>query len=401
MTAGMGLRTVGQAAVFLIVARVLGVEAYGAYSAVLALAMTLGGFGGLGASVIMLRETARDAEAFADSWGRTLAALLVTAPPLLIFYFLLAWGLLPGQIDWIAITCIGVAEILFAPITLAAVQAYQGHERIGRAARMVLVPILPRLAVALLLPFALLLPLSARLPVWGVAYLLASTVSAGYALRLLHNDFGLHIELNWTGLPRAVHEGWPFSVGGAALKIYADIDKIMLARLATLEVTGAYSAAYRVVDMAGVPLLSFLTAATPRFFRAGGEGVRGAARYALRTLPLPFFYALVSAILLYALAGWLPFVLGPQFVSAVDVLRWLAWLPVLTLVRMFLQFVVIGSDWQHAAMRVLLLGAALNIALNLWLIPWLSWRGAVLATYAAELTMAVLFVGSLILAAKR
>ncbi len=44
MTAGMGLRTLAQAAVFLIVARVLGVADYGAYSAVLALAITLGGF---------------------------------------------------------------------------------------------------------------------------------------------------------------------------------------------------------------------------------------------------------------------------------------------------------------------------------------------------------------------
>jgi O-antigen/teichoic acid export membrane protein len=31
----------------------------------------------------------------------------------------------------------------------------------------------------------------------------------------------------------------------------------------------------------------------------------------------------------------------------------------------------------------------LNIALNLWLIPIWSWRGAVTATYAAEMTMAL------------
>lgn len=59
MTVGMDFRTLGQGAVFLIVARVLGVSDYGAYSATLALAMTLGGFSGFGASIIMLRETSR------------------------------------------------------------------------------------------------------------------------------------------------------------------------------------------------------------------------------------------------------------------------------------------------------------------------------------------------------
>ncbi|MEJ2631633.1 MAG: oligosaccharide flippase family protein [Acidihalobacter sp.] len=293
MTAGLGLRTVAQGVVFLIVARVLGVELYGAYAAVLALAMAVGVFGGVGVPMIMLRDTARDPAVFAESWGRTLAALLVTVPILFATYLLLAWVILPNRIGWVATICIGAAEILSAPLTLAAVRAYQGHERIGRAARMVLAPILPRLAVALILPLALLLPASARLSVWAAAYLLAAAVSTSYALWLLRHDFGLGVELSWHGLARAAREGWPFSVGGAAQKVYIDIDKIMLARLATWEVAGAYSAAYRVVDMARVPLMSFFSAASSRFFRAGQGGMSSAARYALRVLPLPLVYALV------------------------------------------------------------------------------------------------------------
>ncbi|MEJ2714437.1 MAG: oligosaccharide flippase family protein [Acidihalobacter sp.] len=240
MTAGLGLRTVAQGVVFLIVARVLGVELYGAYAAVLALAMAVGVFGGVGVPMIMLRDTARDPAVFAESWGRTLAALLVTVPILFATYLLLAWVILPNRIGWVATICIGAAEILSAPLTLAAVRAYQGHERIGRAARMVLAPILPRLAVALILPLALLLPASARLSVWAAAYLLAAAVSTSYALWLLRHDFGLGVELSWHGLARAAREGWPFSVGGAAQKVYIDIDKIMLARLATWEVAGCH-----------------------------------------------------------------------------------------------------------------------------------------------------------------
>jgi len=385
MTAGFGLRTLGQAVVFLVVARVLGVEAYGAYSAVLALAMTLGGFTGLGASVIMLRDTARDPGVFAESWGRTLAAWLLTAPVLFAVYLLLTWLILPEGTGWVAVVCMGAAEILLAPLTLGAAQAYQGHERMGRAARIVLVPIMPRLAAAAILPLILFIAPSARLSVWTVLYLLATAIATIYTLGLLHRDFGLRMAFHWRGLAPFLHEGGPFAVGGAAQKVYVDIDKIMLARLTTLEITGAYSVAYRVVDMANVPLMSFFAAAAPRFFRAGGEGARGAARYAWQMLPLPLLYALAVSVSLYLLAGLLPWLLGPGFAPAVEVLRWLAWLPLLTTPRRFMQMALNACGRQRMTVGLIAIGATLNLGFNLWLIPLWGWPGAAAATYAAEL----------------
>jgi len=387
MTAGMGLRIAGQAIVFLIVARLLGVKGYGAYSAVLALAMTLAGFSGLGASMIMLRDTSRNTAMFAVCWGRTLGALLITAPPLLAIYFLLAWAILPDQITWVVIVCIGAAEILFGPVALAVVQAYQGHERMARAARIVLVPVLPRVGAAITLAFALQLPESARLPVWAAAYLICAAASTGYALWLLRRDFGADLKVCWKGLGQALCDGWPFAAGGAAQKVYVDIDKLMLSRLVSLEAAGAYSAAYRVVDMACVPLMSFFSAAAPRFFRAGHDGVDSAARYALRVLPLPMLYTLAVGFAFYSLAGLLPWLLGETFAPSVGALRWLAWLPLFTVPRRLIQTAFGASGRQRNSLLVLACGAVLNLGLNLWMIPLWGWWGAVLATYAAEFVM--------------
>ena len=60
MTAGMGLRTLAQAVVFLIVARVLGVADYGAYAAVLALSTVFGCFSGWGTQTLMVRDVSRN-----------------------------------------------------------------------------------------------------------------------------------------------------------------------------------------------------------------------------------------------------------------------------------------------------------------------------------------------------
>jgi O-antigen/teichoic acid export membrane protein len=397
MTVGMGLRTLAQAGVFLIVARVLGIEAYGAYAAVLALAGGLGSFAGFGVSVLMLRDTARDADVFAAAWGRTLAALALTAPVLFLAYGLTAWAVLPAGISRGVVALIGAAELVFAPLASTAIQAYQGHERIGRAARLVLAPVLPRLAAAILLaPIALLIAPGARLQIWSALYALAAFGAAGYALFLVRRDLGAGFRPVLNGLRPALREGWTFAVGGAALKLHADIDKTLLARLSTLEAAGAYSVAYRVADMTMVPLYSLLAAAVPRVFRAGEQGVHHAGRYALRLFPLPLAYTAAVGGVLYFIAGWLPWVLGPGFAPAVEALRWLAWLPLISLPRLFLQVTLIGGDRQGVLAVALSIGGVLNILLNLWAIPRWGWQGAVGATYVAEIVMSGILILSIL-----
>jgi O-antigen/teichoic acid export membrane protein len=142
MTAAMGLRTIAQAIVFLIVARVLGVEAYGAYAAVLTIAGALGNFAGSGTQILLLRDAARDPARFPLAWGRVLTAIALSSNFLLGIYLVIAWAILPAGISWPAILLIGLAELLFAPLAQAGVSAYQGHERIFRAARLVFIPAL-------------------------------------------------------------------------------------------------------------------------------------------------------------------------------------------------------------------------------------------------------------------
>jgi O-antigen/teichoic acid export membrane protein len=394
MTAGMGLRTIAQASVFLIVARVLGVEAYGAYAAVLTIAGALGSFGGSGAQILMLRDAVCDPERFPEAWRRGLAAIALSAHFLLGIYLTIAWAVLPGGISWAAIVLIGLSELLFAPLAQAGVSAYQGYERICQAARLLLVPVLYRLCAALmLLPLALVLPARMQLAAWSALYALAALLAATYAVLLVHRDLGLPLRPDAEGLVNYLREGIPFAFGSAAQKLYVDIDKVMLARLTTLEATGAYSAGYRVVDMMIIPLWSILAAAVPRFFRAGNSGTGSAVVYALRLLPLPIAYALGSAVVLHFMGGLLPQVLGAGYAEAVNVLQYLAWLPLVSTPRLFLQVALSTSGRQGTVVGVLMAGAILNILLNFWFIPYLGWQGAVVSTYAAEVFISLLIIG--------
>ena len=388
MTLGMGLRTVLQVGVFIIVTRVLSVTDYGAYNAVLAIALALGGFCGFGTQALIVRDVSRNPDHFSIAWGLALTAIAISIPILFAIYIALAYLVLPGDISWPVIVLLGIAELCFAPISFAAITAYQGHERIGRSSRLVLVPVIPRLVGALLLiPITEVLPAELHLTVWAMLYMIAALLACLYGCWLVRKDLGAATRPGFSELWRGLWTGLPFAFGGVALRLYADIDKTMLAYFTTLPIVGAYSAGYRLMDMATLPVNALLAAAMPRFFRAGQKKLRHVLADGYRILPLPLVYVLLAGIGLYLGAGLLPYILGHHYVVSISILRWLAWLPLCALPRLFLQHLLIGGNRQKNVIIFLSIGAIVNISLNTVLIPDWGWRGAIAATYSTEMLM--------------
>jgi len=387
MTAGASLRTLAQAGIFLIIARILGSKEYGAYAAVLALAGTLGNFGGFGAQMILLRDVSRVPSTFSPVWSRTLGTTIASAPVLMIVYLIMTRILLP-DISWIVSLSLGIAEILFIPAIYNAVTGCLGLEHMGRAATLALLPVIFRFICAvLLIPMSTLLPHSTHLTVWSLFYGMSAATSSVIVINYVHCLFGRPARIQPSDILFIVKEGIPFAAGGAALKLYSDIDKTMLAKIASFESAGIYSAAYRVIDMASLPISSFFAAASSRFFRAGLNGTQNASRHAVRILPLPLFYAACMGIVIYVSAPLMPAILGNDFSCAVEALRWLAWLPLVVTPRRILQTALGSSGRQNTAVLVVACGALLNITLNLLSIPRWDWKGAVIATYASDLFM--------------
>lgn len=393
MTLGMAGRTLGQGVIFVVVARLLGVQGYGAYAAVLAMSSVVGGFVGVGAPTVMMREVARSPVDFGRVWGRVLLVVAASLPILIGIYGLFTWIVLPKGISLLVIMLIGVAEMVFAPLTLVAIQAFQGHDLIGRASLLIFLPVIPRLAgVAILVIWNRFSPSIDLLMLWAWIYATTSALTMVCALFLVRRDLGCAVMPSPREVRSMIAQGVPFAFGTAASRLYADIDKTLVARLASFEAAGAYSAGYRVTDFAMVPLYALLTSATARFFKVGESGVSESLKYGRYILPIPIFYAVAAGVLLYYASGLLPMVLGDGYRSAVPVLQWMSWLPLIALPRLLLQSLLIGADHQNPVVAILGLGAILNILLNLLMIPWLGWRGAVIATYFVEIVMTVCLI---------
>lgn len=390
MSLGIGLRTVGQVLVFLVVARQLGIEAYGAYAAVLAIAGSLGCLGGLGIQTVMLRDISRQPECFPRAWGQTLVVMGISSPLLMGLYLLLACLILPNAISVKIIIGIGVAELICTPLVQAGISAYQGHGHLGKAAWFVFIPMVFRFAgVLVLIALIHLIPNVSPLELWVILYVATAILAAISVICCVNRDL---CRPQWPEAKKifaGLREGILFASAGAALKLYAEIDKTMLARLASLEAAGLYSVAYRVMDMATIPVVALLTTSLPRFFRASREHLPGSPLIPWRLLPAPVCYTIGIGLFMSCTARWVPTILGSNFHPAISAVQWLAWLPLVSLPRLFLQTRLIAGDLQRAVVALLGAGAMLNILLNLILIPSMHWRGAVIATYAAEVVMGI------------
>jgi O-antigen/teichoic acid export membrane protein len=393
LTVGMAARALTQALVFLIVARTLGADGFGSFVAVLTVAGALSSFSGLGASILMVRDIARNPAQLAKSWRYALMAYCLGTPVAASIYIVLVSLILPGNIPWAAILLIGAGEIVCIPLAGFGVFIYQGHEQMTKVSLMQLVPTVARFSAALLFFALQYMPIIPDLLVtWSALYFCSALAAVTYVFRNITKDFSVQILPRRKGILQHIRKSIPFSFSSAAEKLYVDADKFMLARLDAVGPAGLYSAGYRFVDLAFIPLQALLGAATPRYFRHGQSGIKGAIRYSLKIGVIPICYGIAAGCLILWCAPVPSFLLGQAYTETTAIVCWLAWLPLMTVPRMLLHYPLITSGLQHAGMKALLTGAGANIALNLFLIPLWSWRGAVIASYAAEGFMIVVML---------
>jgi O-antigen/teichoic acid export membrane protein len=380
MLSGQVTRALVQALYFICVARALGVEGYGAFLSVTALAAILLPYVGWGAGNLMVQHTARDASVFRAWWGYAIEITLATGALALLLATAVGALLLPRSVPLGLVLSVAAADLIFLRLLDVAAQAYQAFERLRRTAQLQVLPSAFRLAAA-----ALMLLLAGRSSplLWGVLYLASTAVCAVLVVALVSVELGTPVLRRSVRLQQS-RTGFFFAVGQSAQGIYNDIDKTMLARLGELSAVGLYGAAYRMVDVAFVPVRAVLFAAYARFFEHGRTGIEATFAFARRLVPGAAAYSVAAGLALYLAAPLLPLVLGREFESTVQAVQWLSVIPFLRALHYFAADTLTGADRQGVRSAVQVSVALANVGLNLALIPRYSWRGAAVASLICE-----------------
>lgn len=370
----LALRTGAQMALFVLVARTLGAEGYGSLIAVMAIATLFAPLAGLGGQALLVREGARHPENLATHLGDALRLWAISVVPLSVAAFVACRLLVPPALPAHAVAAIVLADLAGASLLELLARTWQAVQRMGGYGAAMAGLIVLRLAA-----FCALLTIAPPSPAsWAVWYAVATVayvlLAGGAALRC----FGIPRRSD-TPFARLATAGFPFAFAGSAMRIQAEANKPILARLDTIAGAGVYGAAQRVTDLVVLPLQAMLEVLTPRAFRTA------ATARAVFTLGIPALaLALGGGLVILAAAPWLPLLLGASFENAVAATRILAFLPLLLAVRLLLGTLMMARGEQRHFYGAYGLSAMISIIAAAALVPRLGVTGAAIAAYAPE-----------------
>lgn len=385
MFAGRSVRVLIQAVYFLLIARTLDVSSYGAFVGTLALVGILSPFASLGSGNLLVKNVSRDRSRFRESWGNALRVTLIGGGLLLVLVAAISRFVLPASLAFSVVLLIALADLIFFRLTELSAQAFQSVERLDQAAGVQVAVSMARLIGAGILAAFVHAPTVEH---WSMLYMATTAVAGVVSVYAVSSSVG---KPSFAQPVRTsdLREGAHFSTSLSAQTIYNDLDKVMLARLSTLEATGIYGVAYRLVDVSFMPVSAVLSATYSRFFRHGERGIAGSGAFARRILPKAGAYGLLVWLALFALAPILPAILGHNYSAAVEAIRWLAPIPFLRCLHYFLADAITGAGYQAARSAAQLGVAAFNFLLNLWLLPLYGWRGAAWSSLASDALLLV------------
>jgi len=387
MFLAQSLRLVIQAAYFIIIARSLGANQYGAFMGVAAMVGIFTPFVGLGSDKLMIKNVARNRALLDEYFGNGVMKVLVTGLVGVVIVISICKWTLPNTIATVVILMVALSDLICYRLMDMAAAAFQAVEVLKKTAQInVLISLSRFLGIAA--TAAVVRHPTAEL--WSFVYAGATavaTVISLFSVATLLQSFKLAPHL----VPGELLEGFYFSTGLSAQTIYNDADKTMLVRLSTLGANGIYAAAYRLIDVSFTPVRSLLDAAYPGYFRHGQKrDIQATYGYARQLLPRPLAFSLCAFAGLVLGAPFIPKILGTEYLATVEAVRWLALLPLFKTIHYFLADALTGAGYQGLRMGIQIFVGIFNVLVNLWVIPAYSWRGAAWSSLASDGLLALL-----------
>lgn len=380
----LGVAAVGWIGTLLIV-RSLSVDEFGRFSFIfgflgLVATVTELGIGRLAVAGIVTRGD--DAGAFAGTYVLLRGALGLAGYAVAVVVVMAAGY----PADVVRATAVAGLVLVIATPSHAYVAVFQAH---GRLRPVALGSFLGQLG-----QFALTAALAAdggSVLLFTIPAVICELVILAWHRRCARRLLELRYRVMWSTWGSLVREAIPLAIGGVLATAYYRIDSVMLSKLDTFSAVGIYGVAYKFVDVVHFVPSALMLATLPVLVRSWPHHPLqfGAAfRRAFMLLALGACLIVVEFVLfaepvidaLYgddylAAAGPTLFVVGGECVAFFGALA----------------FTTLVASGRHRLYPfVTLLGLALNVGLNLWLIPIRSFHGAAAATLVTEIVVVAL-----------
>lgn len=364
--------------VALVVARSLGKQGYGVYSAAFAFTAIAAVLTDVGTGQVLLRAGARRHPQLAVYLGNS---LLVKAILVVVVY----------------VGMLGVSWLLGHPPDLFVAVCVLGLSAMSTSGQQLLFSLLlareDMHLVAVAQTATSLLALSGTVGVaaaggdlLGYAWVQVVAAVVPFPWVLLRVIRETPPRSDFSQVTSLLREGVSFGLGGIFYLINLRVDIVVMTSILAASVVGVYAAAYRIVSTIYFLPAVVSAAVIPRLFREGAEAVDRHRRTAASVLRYQSLFGGLAAAALYLASGpVIRLLYGAAYDDAASLLRLLCWLLVLQTMSYPLGDVLTTVDRNGQRVAVTGAAAALNLTTNLLVIPVFGAKGAALTTLGTEL----------------
>lgn len=370
-----------QGAYFIIVARVLGAEAYGIFIGIAAFVKLFFPFVGWGSSDIFLKHVARDPKVFRGYWGTALLTSFIFVLGIIPIVLGLITAVSGPNTSLLLVLFILLADLLGGKMSLLAAAAFLALDKVKLNAQHRFFYGVSKLisAIALLAFFE-----HGNVIAWGGLYCLGSIVPATVSLLTVNKLFGNPI-FNIKKYPPEFSEGFFFAIAQSAETVNGQIDRTMLVSLGSADAAGIYAAGYRFIDVGYIIVIAVMSATYTRFLRYGASGIKAGLKFSSKLVPLAIGYGVISAIALLCISPFISNILGDEYAQSGSVLLWLAPIHLIATLQFIAADTLTGAGFHKARSALQVTAAFINFGANLYLIPRFSWQGAAWSTLTSEI----------------
>ena len=378
--AGVSVAKALDFALYLLLARALGVEQFGRYTYALSFTLLFGALGDLGLSTVFTREVARDPRRARELLGPCLAIklglALVTVGALAVFA-----THAPSTSNAAGL----VVPIATGMVLLSLALLFDGLLRAaGRAGTSGLTSVAQ--GIASLVAGAALLGIGLGPRAGAIAYLVGAAFRLGAAAWASRDLWRGTVSGDpaWGAPWRMVREALPLALSSVFIVVYFRIDAVILQIFQGERAVGLYGGIYRIFEVFALLAVTFRSVLFPVMARAADgprEALGALCRRSIRlhllfTLGVAGFFTFYSGPIVRA-------TLGSAYAAAAPALAILIWALPGSYMADTLMFLLTARRRQSLGTWAVAATATFNVGLNLVLVPRWSFLGASIATVAA------------------
>jgi O-antigen/teichoic acid export membrane protein len=378
----------------IIIVRELSRTAYGSFAFIFSLLGLLGLIADFETSRVVLTEMGRGGD-LASLAGR----FLVFRVSLGLVTYLLAIGIVlvgPYSRQEVAGVAIGGLSLLIASGLWALISVCQARLWL----RVVAVALVVGQVVQLALIVALHVTGTGSMLRYVVPYVVSDAVSLIVLAIALHRALRFRPRVDVPSWRRWLREAAPLAVGSALGSLYFKIDSVMLTLLlhgARARVSvGTYQVGYKFSDLLSWVAPGLIATSLPLLARVWPREPEEFRRVFRQSLVLVVVIGTLATTVFAALASdVIPLLYTDKYAAAVGPARWLVAGQALNFATQLCYVAIVATGRSRVYPRVTLAGLAVNVGINVIVIPMHREMGAAVATVVTEVIVLALLTAAL------